>query len=113
MLTVKDRISLLAKERGMSIAGVERELGLGNATIQKWDTSSPSLDKLREVANFFNVPVGYLVDGEDDGYVERDRLKDAMLHDENIRSLMDMATKCSADEIRTLMELMRTWKKEL
>lgn len=111
MLSIKDRILLLAEEHGMSISALELNLGFGNGTIQKWDKVSPSIDKIRKVANYFNVSVGFLCDGEDEGFIERDRLREAMLHNENIRGLMDMASKCSADEIMTLKEMLKTWKK--
>ena len=42
-------VSKLCKQRGISIAKLERETGLGNATIRGWETSSPTVDKLKAV----------------------------------------------------------------
>ena len=39
----------------------EKETGLGNATIRGWATSSPTIDKIRKVADFFNVSIDELV----------------------------------------------------
>lgn len=45
----------LCKESGISVAKLERETGLGNATIRGWSTSSPTVEKLKAVADYFSV----------------------------------------------------------
>lgn len=62
-MTLKDRIKTLANSRGMSLPALESELGFGNSTIVKWDKSSPNVDKLNAVANFFDVSIDYLLNG--------------------------------------------------
>lgn len=54
-------IQKLCKERGISVARLERELGFGNATIRGWGNSSPSVDNLKKVADFFGVTVDSLI----------------------------------------------------
>ena len=54
-------VSKLCKQRGISIAKLERETGLGNATIRRWETSSPTVEKLKAVADYFNVTVDELL----------------------------------------------------
>lgn len=54
-------ITSLCKDRGISIARLERETGLGNATIRGWETSSPTVEKLKLVADFFSVSVDELL----------------------------------------------------
>lgn len=51
----------LCKRYGISIAKLERELGFGNATIRGWETSSPTVEKLKAVADYFNVTVDSLL----------------------------------------------------
>ena len=60
------KISVLCKERGISIARLERETGLGNATIRGWETSSPTVDKLKLVADYFGVSIDNLVEQDQD-----------------------------------------------
>jgi len=52
------------EERGLSISGLEKQLGFGNSTISKWTRCSPSVDKLSAVASFFNTTVDELLRGE-------------------------------------------------
>lgn len=54
-------ISRLCKERKISIAKLEREVGLGNATIRGWIKSSPTVDYLKRVADFFDVTIDDLL----------------------------------------------------
>ena len=54
-------IQQLCKERGISIARLEKETGIGNATIGRWDKSSPTVAKLKSVADFFGVTVDDLI----------------------------------------------------
>lgn len=63
------RILQLCKERGISVSRLEKEVGLGNATIRLWDSSSPRVDNLKRVADYFGVTVDSLlgsVDGPKD-----------------------------------------------
>lgn len=57
-----DKISQLTLERGISIAYLEKTLGLGNATIRGWKESSPSVEKLKKVADYFNVSIEYFLE---------------------------------------------------
>ena len=56
-------IETLCKERGISIARLERETNLGNATVRGWETGIPRVDKLKVVADYFGVTIDYLVNG--------------------------------------------------
>lgn len=60
-MSIVKKIKDLAYEKGMSIAALERKIGLANGAIYKWDKSSPTIDKLSKVANYFNVSTDYLL----------------------------------------------------
>ena len=62
---MKDRIKALAKERGISVAEVERRSGLSKNTIKKWDRSIPSVDKVASVAKCLGVTIEDLLGGEE------------------------------------------------
>ena len=54
-------IETLCRERGISIAALERELGFGNATVRGWASSEPGVGKVKRVAEFFGVTVDELL----------------------------------------------------
>ena len=51
----------LCKDRGISIAKLERETGLGNGTIGRWEKSFPNVENAEKVADFFGVTVDSLM----------------------------------------------------
>ncbi|GHV17990.1 hypothetical protein FACS189425_05520 [Clostridia bacterium] len=61
-----ERIQALVAAHSTTIAEVEREVGLANGSIRRWDNSIPSADKLGIVADFFRVSVDYLLGRTDD-----------------------------------------------
>lgn len=61
-MSIVEKIRNLAAAQGESLASLERKLGLGNGTIARWETGSPTLEKLSKVADFFGVSVDYLAD---------------------------------------------------
>ena len=50
-----------AEKNKISIAKLDRDTGLGNATIRGWARSSPTVDKLKAVADYFGVTVDELL----------------------------------------------------
>lgn len=54
-------ISNLCRDKGISIAKLERELGFGNSTVRGWANSSPTVEKLKAVADYFSVTVDDLL----------------------------------------------------
>ena len=55
------KIETMCKESGISISGLEKAVGLGNATIKGWKESSPRLDNLIKVAEYFGCTVDELM----------------------------------------------------
>lgn len=54
-------ISRLCQKEGISIAKLEKQTGLGNATIRGWSASSPTVDRLKLVADYFGVTIDDLL----------------------------------------------------
>lgn len=54
-------IRLLCTKKPTSIAKLERALGIGNGTIGRWDKSSPSVENVQKVAEYFGVTVDELL----------------------------------------------------
>lgn len=65
----KERVIAVWKERRPDIKSVRKleiEIGLSNGSIASWAKSEPSKEKIEKVADFFKVPINYLL-GRDDG----------------------------------------------
>lgn len=54
-------ISKLCIKNNITIAELERRLNFSKATISKWKTSSPSINKIIMVADYFDVSIDSLV----------------------------------------------------
>ena len=61
---IYENIIKLCKERKISIARLEKECGLGNATIRGWAVYSPSIANIQKVADFFGVTIDSLIKSE-------------------------------------------------
>lgn len=61
------RIIEKIKEMGLSCSAVERKLGFGNGAIRRFDTNSPSIEKIKLLSDFLNVSLEWLVFGEENG----------------------------------------------
>ena len=61
MILLYANIVELCKEKGIPIARLEKECGLGNATVKGWETGNPRVDTLKAVADYFGVSIDYLL----------------------------------------------------
>ncbi len=65
-MSILERIKMLAKEQGTNIKEIERQCGIGNATIRRWEINSPSLENVKKVAHLLHVTIDYLTYGNKD-----------------------------------------------
>lgn len=49
------------RERGITLAELERATGIGNGVIARWEGSSPRVDNVQKVAEYFGVTVDELL----------------------------------------------------
>jgi len=52
-----DKIKEIAEKKGISIQKIEKEAGLGNGTISKWNASKPLAENLQKVAAVLGVKI--------------------------------------------------------
>lgn len=60
-MNIYQRIKELADAKHQSIAEVERVLGFSNGLMYKWSKTSPSIDKVKQVADYFGVSTDFLL----------------------------------------------------
>ena len=84
-MSLLERIKDLRESHGnISINRLEKEAGLSRGSLAKWDVHAPSYEKLKKVADYFEVPVSTLTDEnkKESVPISEDELKeDAILFD--------------------------------
>jgi len=60
-VSLVERIKNLCNEKKITFAEVERKVGISNGQIRRWDTSSPKIENVEKVANYFDVSTDYLL----------------------------------------------------
>ncbi|MCM1065911.1 MAG: helix-turn-helix domain-containing protein [Eubacterium sp.] len=58
--TLLSNIRELCKKNGISVADLEKKLGIGAGTISRWNKANPSFDKITAIAQYFNVSIDEL-----------------------------------------------------
>lgn len=58
---IAENIRELCKQNGLTIAELERNAGLSNGIISRWDEMNPRVDRLKVVADYFGVTVDALL----------------------------------------------------
>lgn len=59
---IYEKIKALARNRNVSINQVEKDLSFSSSTISKWNVSNPTSEKLKKVADYFDVTMEYLLE---------------------------------------------------
>ena len=60
-MSLVEKIKMLCNEKRITMSELERKTDLGNGTISRWDTRTPGVDKLKKVADYFDVSTDYLL----------------------------------------------------
>ena len=60
-MSIVARVKRLCDINGITIAELERNAGIGNGVIRRWDDRAPASDKLADTAKYFGVTVDYLL----------------------------------------------------
>ena len=70
---ILDKVRTLCKSRGISVNKLEQELGFSQGSIGKMGDSVPKADRLYKIAEYFDVPMDYFLNDEDqlDYYYEK------------------------------------------
>lgn len=56
-----DNVVKFAKRRGMSITELAERAGMTSTALYKWQYQTPSLEKVKKVADILNVPIDELI----------------------------------------------------
>lgn len=71
-MTVYERFSDLLQKKGVKVADVTRATGIKSTVFSEWKKgkAQPKADKLQKIADYFEVPLKYLLTGSDETFEE-------------------------------------------
>lgn len=84
-MDLKGRIKQLCKEKGVSMNQLETELEFGKGYISKLDKSTPNVNKIQKISDYFGVTIGYLM-----GSIEEEKTADIMISIMENKELQDL-----------------------
>lgn len=96
-MTIYERIESLRKSKGLSQGKLEKQLGFSNGSISKWKNSTPKVERLQKLADFFGVSVEYLMTGKEDEQKGKDNTDDLK---EKYRELEELLRSDSMKPVR-------------
>lgn len=113
-----DNIREVCKERGTTLAEVERALGIGNGVIAKWATGSPPYNRLVAIAEYLNVPLSRLTG--DDGTKKQPtsqgdeliEILDACRERSDLRMLFKLSKNATPDDVRKAIAIIEALKND-
>lgn len=62
--SIVNTIRELCKKKGTNFAKLERENGISNGQIRRWDNQNPKVSVINKIAKHLNVPIEYLIGSE-------------------------------------------------
>ena len=118
-MDLKDRIQELCKCRRTSMNKVESDLGFGKGYISKLGKSTPNAKKIQQIADYFDVSVDYLMNGEEPENGERYYLSDEtaamaqeLFENRELRVLFDAARTATPEDLKTTYDLLLALKRK-
>ena len=107
----------LRDKKGVKDMDVSRALGFHPSVISDWKRgkATPKYDKLKLIADYFDVSVEYLATGvQPDRYYLNDETSEMAkdLYDRrDLRTLFSLAKNCTEDQVNVLVKMAETWNK--
>lgn len=120
-MTLFQKIEKLCKKEGITLSGLEHELGFSNGSIGKMKKTTPSAKRLQAIADFFGVSVDYLLSEKPDTlptgvqiiaqpmyYTDPEAAAKAqeLFNDPKYRVLFDAAPGSTAEDLQMAADLL-------
>lgn len=117
-MTPVERVVALCKERNITMAKIERDLGFSNGYIKGLKGGKISAERVRMIGDYLNVPY-YEIDEEifpkqDSQYYlnpETAQIAQEVFDNPDLRILFDAARDVSPDNIKLAAEMLSRFKK--
>lgn len=101
------KFSKLLQDRQLSTYRVSKDTGISQQTFSDWKIgkSKPKLDKLQKIADYFDVPVDYFLDN-DNNDKKADIKKLTPINDDR-REFYENLAKLSSDDLGIVEDLVK------
>ncbi|MBV5191118.1 helix-turn-helix domain-containing protein [Staphylococcus chromogenes] len=99
-MDIVQKIRFLCQQQGITVAELERRIGLSNGQITKWRKQVPGINKVQLVADYFDVSVDYLLGREKDEYTGEHE-------DEDIRIMHRAAGNMSEEQRQKALTVLK------
>ncbi len=117
---MRNAFDALLEERGVTSAAVAKATGISAATLSEWRKGKyvPKAEKLQKVADYFGVPVDYLMTGnarDESGrtyYIDDQtaQLAQELMDNKELRILMDASRDLTPENVAALAALAKQLK---
>ena len=112
-MSILGRIGELRKQhKKLSINKLEQECGLTRGSMAKWDDHAPSPDKVKKVADYFNVSVEYLLYGDPSAGIKKDPIPKDEAVSPVVQEIFDFLDSASMEEIAETVKYIRYLKSQ-
>lgn len=112
---LKERVQELCKRKGVTSQQAEIDLEFAKGSISKLNANLPTSKKLQKMAEYFNVTVDYIVNGEqseenNDYYLNDETAKFAQEVFEKDRVLFDVYRSDSKEKLVEYAKMLKAMK---
>ena len=114
-----ERVKTICKDRKIPISKLERDLGYSNGYIGQLRKGTFPNDRLKEIAEYLEVSIDYLMTGEEkEGgetyYFNEETKKTAqkVFENKSLRMLMDSAQDATPEDIETVHSMLLALKRK-
>lgn len=113
-MNLYENVKSIAKSKGYSINQLEKELGFARSYISKFQEIAPSIDKVQKIADFLDVSVDYIINGDhadttaDMTYYKNDDAREMaqfMFDHPEYKVLFDATRNVKKDDIEFVKEM--------
>lgn len=108
----------LLKQKGVKASEVARALSFHQSVFTDWKTgrSKPKMDKMKQIADYFGVSLGYLCFGEaPTGYYineETAKIAQDIFENRELKALYDLASDSMPEDIETAYSVLLALKEK-
>ena len=114
-----ERVKTICKDRKIPISKLERDLGYSNGYIGQLRKGTFPNDRLKEIAEYLEVSIDYLMTGEEkaggETYYfneETKKIAQKVFENKSLRMLMDSAQDATPEDIETVHSMLLALKRK-